>query len=238
MPNELPELTPLISNQEQQARANQTLEINIAITSILAAGGVAELVKAVRNLSGSLWNIDFTGAILCNADLSEVDFDGANLRQVDFYNSNLSWSEFFGADLSGANLHRTNLRYAKLDRANLQGASLYKANLMGADLRYSNLERTQFGQAMYDKSARFPDGFKPDDHGMIFGSDKLYKIHRKLELLYPNLDLTSVKFNPKAKNPEIIWIKEFATHSNMTLLELLPVVYDSLENDSLTPSKT
>ena len=69
----------------------------------------------------------------------------------------LRGADLRGADLRGADLWGTNLRDANLSDANLRGA-----NLRGNDLNWVYLHG-----AKYDEDTKFPDGFDPEEAGMV-----------------------------------------------------------------------
>lgn len=66
-----------------------------------------------------------------------------------------------GADLSVADLSGANLSLAKLIEADLRGACLYGADLDGAELNGAKYCRDSQFETI------FPDGFNPEEHGMI-----------------------------------------------------------------------
>lgn len=87
------------------------------------------------DLSGlDLRDVNFRGADLSCAYLSE-----AKLRRANLYGANLRDARLCGADLTGANLYEADLRGASLYGATLYGANLYCADLEGANLRRADL---------------------------------------------------------------------------------------------------
>ena len=74
----------------------------------------------------------------------------------------LGANEFYGAPLQGAELIGAKLRSAKLE-----GAKLFSANLQGANLRCANLFDANLKGAEYDDLTVFPEGFDPEEAGMI-----------------------------------------------------------------------
>ncbi len=107
------------------------------------------------------------GAHLRGANLSVANLSGAYLIGANLYRANLS-----GAYLIGANLYRANLSGANLIGANLSGAYLYRADLRGADLyradlRGANLIGANLSGAKFDSNTIFPEGFNPEEYGMI-----------------------------------------------------------------------
>ena len=77
----------------------------------------------------------------------------ASLSGIDLSEANLS-----KADLQGARLSQADLWFANLSEAALGGANLRDADLSNA--RYSNLESD-------DVDTKFPDGFDPEEAGMV-----------------------------------------------------------------------
>ena len=49
----------------------------------------------------------------------------------------------------------------------LARANLRNANLSGADLRYTTLNRADLSQVKYAPSTLFPEGFDPEEAGMV-----------------------------------------------------------------------
>ncbi|MDJ0556696.1 MAG: pentapeptide repeat-containing protein [Microcoleaceae cyanobacterium MO_207.B10] len=80
---------------------------------------------------------NFTGIILCEANLSKV-----NLSQINFSQAVLNLTNF-----SGANLSETNLSGAKLNVARLTGINLTGAKLNGATLNVTNLIQANLNNA-------------------------------------------------------------------------------------------
>ena len=95
-------------------------------------------------------------AILCNADLKEINLqeanlqeanlEGANLEGANLQEANLQEANLEGANLQEAVLFLANLQGANLERANLQEATLYLANLQGAYLERANLQEANLGR--------------------------------------------------------------------------------------------
>ena len=55
----------------------------------------------------------------------------------------------------------------KLDSADLEGLDLSGAKLSGANLTGANLTGAGLSGAKYNKSTKFPDGFDPQETGMV-----------------------------------------------------------------------
>ena len=122
------------------------------------------------------------------ARLEHAHLESAHLMDAHLEHAHLRDAHFEGADLEGAHLKRarlygTHLEGAYLEEANLEDAYLGGANLEEANLLEANLERailcgTNLKNVIYDKTTiwtgakydfrtKFPDGFKPKEHGMI-----------------------------------------------------------------------
>jgi uncharacterized protein YjbI with pentapeptide repeats len=95
------------------------------------------------NLAGVQWSY----AILINANLFGVNFSKANLFGADLRKANLSKVVFEAADLSKANLFKADLSKAYLLGANLSEAHLRGADLSKAHLRFANLNGACFTEA-------------------------------------------------------------------------------------------
>lgn len=85
----------------------------------------------------NLWQAQFAGADLRDADLRRcslvlADLTGADLRGARLANCDLSLADLRGADLRGADLHAADLSGADLRGARLDGADLSEAELAGA----------------------------------------------------------------------------------------------------------
>ncbi|HEX5376673.1 MAG TPA: pentapeptide repeat-containing protein [Solirubrobacterales bacterium] len=131
------------------------------------------------NLSEALlWGSVFDGAIIVGskfrgANLLEASFERANLIESDFSRAKLSGADLSRASLLGVKMTRADLSRAKLNGASLvgtklNGADLEIANLSGADLRASSLHRAaSLKYAEYTAETQFPEGFDPEEHGMV-----------------------------------------------------------------------
>jgi uncharacterized protein YjbI with pentapeptide repeats len=109
------------------------------------------------------------GAYVADSDLTEADLSGADLY----------WAKAFGAKFDRAIMRNTQLNGANLVEARFKGADLRGAyisydnlgggaNLVGADLTGALLDGTDLKGSEYTDSTRFPDGFDPAAHGMIW----------------------------------------------------------------------
>ena len=94
-----------------------------------------------------LSQIDFSGSVMVDSDLSRARFHSANLRGVYFRGVKLYKADLTAADLSDAYLVESEFSSAKLIDAILAGSNLtdsllHKADLSGASLKNANLTRT------------------------------------------------------------------------------------------------
>lgn len=93
-------------------------------------------------------------AVLCDADLSEVDLSGANLCRAIIINSdlsgaNLSNSNLRDANLSGITAKCTNFTNADLRRAGMTNGNYEFSNFQNAILVNANLTRSYFHGASF-----------------------------------------------------------------------------------------
>jgi hypothetical protein len=88
----------------------------------------------------NLWSFDFSGATLAGAHFTRCEFRFCN---------------FSGADLSHARFWRSYVTDSDLNGTNLAGADLRTAELLGDNLQ----------DARYDRSTRWPAGFRPEEWG-------------------------------------------------------------------------
>ncbi len=95
----------------------------------------------------NLTEADLKGVHLTEADLTEADLRGADLIYVNLTKANLIKANLMEADLKGANLTKANLTEANLRKADLRGADLTKANLTKANLRWADLRGVDLTEA-------------------------------------------------------------------------------------------
>ncbi|HIK26948.1 MAG TPA: pentapeptide repeat-containing protein [Oscillatoriaceae cyanobacterium M7585_C2015_266] len=96
--------------------------------------------------------VDFAGAYLLGATLTNCDLSGSNLARANLRGADLSDADLSEANLSGANLAGADLSGALLSNANLAGADLHRcslalANLSGANLNSANIEAANLSNA-------------------------------------------------------------------------------------------
>jgi uncharacterized protein YjbI with pentapeptide repeats len=112
-----------------------------------------------------------------------TNLKGANLKGAKLWLSNLQGANLRGANLQDANLSMTNLQGANLQNADLSMTNLQGANLKGSDLRGALLREADFIGAEYNDATQFPEGFNPEERGMVrvnnFGKKKRRKVKKK-----------------------------------------------------------
>jgi hypothetical protein len=136
----------------------------------------AELQRADLR-DAKLWFANLQDADLRDADLQRADLQGADLRRAKLWFANLQDADLRDADLQRADLRRANLRRTNLSSADLRDAILWDADLSGADLLGAKLQNADLSGAdlsgadlqgaVYNASTTFPEGFDPEDAGMI-----------------------------------------------------------------------
>ena len=100
--------------------------------------------KEIEIVPKELSYMDYSGAMLEYADLSNANgykavFQGTDLRNADLHGGDFSLADFSGADLSGADLVGTSFDYADLSGVSFIGANMRYADLRGADLSGADL---------------------------------------------------------------------------------------------------
>ena len=128
-------------------------------------------LRGVNFSSALLADADLHGADLIRADLREADLEGADLhkaklRRANLHRAELRWADLRHADLSRADLEGADLKDADLHWADLRGAKLGNAVFEHADLRGANLSRAkgltqaQIDAAEANAETRLPRGLK------------------------------------------------------------------------------
>jgi uncharacterized protein YjbI with pentapeptide repeats len=107
-----------------------------------------------------LWQSDFQGAFLSEADLRNADLGHSNMRFAVMDHTQLNHANLDRSNLDGADLRRADLRYANLSYcslvdsilvdARLDGASFYTARLSGATMTRANLEKADLRESYLD----------------------------------------------------------------------------------------
>jgi uncharacterized protein YjbI with pentapeptide repeats len=142
------------------------IDIQTALT-VLGRRNVVEDPKGKHidlrkvNLVGvELPNANFSGAILCNAILCDVDFMGADLSNaylngVDLRKARLSFANLNDTDLTAAPNANNEIVFVDLCDARLFGATFVKAKLSGADFDRAYLSGANFTDALLDNVNNF-----------------------------------------------------------------------------------
>ena len=133
--------------------------------------------KRIRDLlTPSDTEVNLTGWDLSGADLHGSDLSSAYFNETDLNSAYLGAAHLVGAFLCNADLTNANLTYADLVSAflviaDLSDADLTHADLVDANLKGANLSNAILTGARYCKDdgfeTVFPDGFDPEEHGMI-----------------------------------------------------------------------
>ena len=126
---------------------------------------------------------NFDSMVIRNARMVDLKLEG-----MSFSRSDLSDSDFSGSDLYGSILDETNmsqckmlgvdLRFSFIEDVSFRGADLRNARfsrdelggglvLHAADFTGANLDGADFSGAIYDAATIFPEGFDPEQRGMI-----------------------------------------------------------------------
>jgi Pentapeptide repeats (8 copies) len=96
-------------------------------------------------------------------------YDGCDMRGADWAGVNLTRVMLVGVDFRSASLRGACFRGANLIGANLAGADLRGADLSGAALYMTEDEEPiclpNLQGARYDRHTRWPEGFRPEEHG-------------------------------------------------------------------------
>ena len=114
-----------------------------------------------------LKSVQLAGAFLVESNLQGTSLMGANLHKARLQRANLQWTDLRYADLQEAHFEGANLKAADLSHANLELTHLARTILCGADLSNVDLNRTTLKGARYDENTRFPEGFDPEERGLI-----------------------------------------------------------------------
>lgn len=124
------------------------------------------------HMDGSLVGLDFSQAVLTNANLIDANLQAANLFDANLQNAFLMNANLQNAFLIGANLQGTHLLGANLTRANLQGAHLQGTQFTSIIVDYlpdhaATLTEARLSRAQYNDRTLWPKGFDPQAAGAI-----------------------------------------------------------------------
>jgi hypothetical protein len=120
-----------------------------------------------------------------DAYLFDADLKGTNLQSIDLDDAFLDRADFGGdprfycaTHMEWASLRDASIREATLNHAYLQGADLLgtdftgstfcEAHIEGVDFSTSTLDETDFCGAIADSQTKWPAGFDPRAHGVVF----------------------------------------------------------------------
>ena len=126
----------------------------------LADNNIRNLIPKLIGLADSNINLRF-------ANLSNVNFSGLDLRRVNLVGSDLTKANLTATDLEGVDLSEIDLTATDLTRANLVGANLQNSIIEAPYLGTVSVMKTKLVKSLYDEKTMFPDGFKPEDAGMM-----------------------------------------------------------------------
>lgn len=96
-----------------------------------------------------------TGADFGDAKIEDCSFPGAILHDVNFANAAIKDTNFVGSMLNGSDLSGATLTNVDLRTVELRGV-----NLVGCDLSGARLDKTVFEGCKWDKTTKWPKGFK------------------------------------------------------------------------------
>ncbi len=102
--------------------------------------------------NGHLWQSNFEGAYLSEADLRGADLGHSDLRHTILDGAMLSGANLNGARMDGAMLARADLRWANLSYAALANATLVDSRLDGATLYDAVMTSTSVARANLEKT--------------------------------------------------------------------------------------
>jgi uncharacterized protein YjbI with pentapeptide repeats len=106
-------------------------------------------LEGARVMRASLDAVNFSEAILADADVSDASavgtrFDRAEAMGANFSGLNASTASFVEAELAGLEAINANFTSADFRGANLRGAAFWECIMVSVDLRDTLLERTKF----------------------------------------------------------------------------------------------
>lgn len=145
------------------------LNLHGAVVDHLRANDVRWPNANLSRVSGS--EVDLTGAILLDANITEARLPQTTLDQTELHRANLqradlSYSKGLSASFEGADLRAANLRCARLVKpifrdvdlraADLRDATLTEPDLRGADLRDARVDGLHLRDPLTDERTRLP----------------------------------------------------------------------------------
>ncbi len=125
----------------------------------------------------------FENMIIRDAWMVNLELEGISFAGTDLSGSNLTGSDLYGSTLMETNMSHCNMqgvdfRYSYIDDASFRDADLRNARfsrdelgggltIHSADFIGANLDGADFSDAIYDAATIFPEGFDPNQRGMI-----------------------------------------------------------------------
>ncbi|MDJ0756545.1 MAG: pentapeptide repeat-containing protein [Ardenticatenaceae bacterium] len=181
----------LLNRLDHHQRVFQDLElVSKDLRGLQLAGAIVTGTKLLScNLSGAnLEQVNLDGCNLMMCNLSRARLKGASLRKTllssaDFTAADLSYARlneagvmgarFINAHLKGARLYRAVVGSADFSGADLSGVDLREASLRWANLSRAKFEETKLARATYNQHTRWPEGFNPADHDLVYDHDHI-----------------------------------------------------------------
>jgi len=103
------------------------------------------------------------------SDLNLCDLSEMNMKEADFTEAYLKEAHLDKANCEGANFHNAKMLCTRLRGTNLKNANLCWAKMQGAIID----EKTNLTGAKYNDDTRFPNGFDPKQHNMVYIPTKM-----------------------------------------------------------------
>ena len=127
----------------------------------------ADLEEA--RLQGTVWKgTQAQGAVLKKCRCQGADFEGAILREEIEATRQVLKATFKKAKLQRANMRDLDLQDLDFRGANVEETRFAYSKLQGADFRGAkHIDKAMWKGAVYNYKTRFPDGFIPQERGMI-----------------------------------------------------------------------
>jgi hypothetical protein len=166
----------------------------------------------------SLAKLEAPGAYLRKVNLPDADLRFANLKRTNLFGANFQGADLRYAQFKRANIDNADFRGAKLRHANFQGADFFEqakfqnADLSSADLEdselnlsESNLEGAKYTEEDTSKEicnsmmkeppcpTRFPEGFNPQEAGMVLRTSEAKLETHKRKKRFLNLGTYCIK---------------------------------------------
>ncbi len=124
-----------------------------------------------------LAHCNFTGCDLSKSEIKHTNIHSAKFRSTNLQEINFSYSWFNTVHPR----ERQNVEFAIFQKTDISKSIFYRADLRGLDLTDTIHEQTDFKNAFYDISTKWPNEVKPENEGAI--------------LLYPRMNLLGMNLN-------------------------------------------